>query len=87
MQFYSSCFPPWPCVIPKIVLSCTSRFQYTWLTNTAWCVLVFRERELAAVKINAADVDIIANELEVSFPIFPRVLTCFHEVISAYSAF
>lgn len=25
----------------------------------------FREKELAAVKINAADVDIIANELEV----------------------
>ena len=28
-------------------------------------VFTFRERELAAVKINAADVDIIANELEV----------------------
>lgn len=27
----------------------------------------FREKELAAVKINAADVDIIANELEVRF--------------------
>ena len=26
-----------------------------------------REKELAAVKINAADVDIIANELEVDF--------------------
>lgn len=30
-----------------------------------------REKELAAVKINAADVDIIANELEVGF--FPSL--------------
>jgi hypothetical protein len=30
-------------------------------------VLLDREKELAAVKINAADVDIIANELEVTF--------------------
>lgn len=26
-----------------------------------------REKELAAVKINASDIDVIANELEVSF--------------------
>lgn len=29
----------------------------------------YREKELAAVKINAADVDIIVNELEVSSPL------------------
>jgi hypothetical protein len=33
-------------------------------------VLLYREKELAAVKINAADVDIIANELEVTFLVF-----------------
>ncbi|GAV64356.1 LOW QUALITY PROTEIN: hypothetical protein CFOL_v3_07874 [Cephalotus follicularis] len=32
-----------------------------------WNAMRLREKELAAVKINAADVDIIANELEVSF--------------------
>uniref|UniRef100_A0A2P2KG40 Uncharacterized protein n=1 Tax=Rhizophora mucronata TaxID=61149 RepID=A0A2P2KG40_RHIMU len=32
------------------------------------CIIVpHREKELAAVKINAADADIIANELEVTF--------------------
>ena len=29
-------------------------------------IVCYREKELAAVKINAADVDIIANELEVT---------------------
>lgn len=29
-------------------------------------LVFYREKELAAVKINAADVDIIANELEVN---------------------
>ncbi|KAB2040236.1 hypothetical protein ES319_D02G069000v1 [Gossypium barbadense] len=33
-----------------------------------------RERELAAVKINAADVDIIANELELNKKVAERTL-------------
>ncbi|CAA2976012.1 Hypothetical predicted protein [Olea europaea subsp. europaea] len=38
-----------------------------------------REKELAAVKINAADVDIIANELEVRFLLYNQFSTSFHE--------
>lgn len=34
----------------------------------------YREKELAAVKINAADIDIIANELEVDKKVAERTL-------------
>jgi len=50
-----------PPVLPVFVnlLPCLSKLGYIfWLNH--------REKELAAVKINAADVDIIANELEVT---------------------
>ncbi|CAI8614629.1 unnamed protein product [Vicia faba] len=36
------------------------------------------EKELAAVKINAADVDIIANELELDKKVAERTLRCCH---------
>jgi hypothetical protein len=50
-----------PLVLPVFVICflCLSKLWYAfWLNH--------REKELAAVKINAADVDIIANELEVT---------------------
>ena len=41
--------------------------DFLFRTNVLIC---YREKELAAVKINAAEVDIIANELEVkTFPL------------------
>ena len=40
--------------------------------------LCCREKELAAVKIKAADVDIIANELEVSPILINALLTCMY---------
>jgi len=41
-------------------------FTLIWFISERWYFLPCREKELAAVKIRAADVDIIANELEVS---------------------
>lgn len=37
-------------------------------------IIIYREKELAAVKINAADVDIIANELELDKKVAERTL-------------
>ncbi|KAK7388004.1 hypothetical protein VNO78_22804 [Psophocarpus tetragonolobus] len=39
-----------------------------------WQAMRLREKELAAVKINAADVDIIANELELDKKVAERTL-------------
>ncbi|XP_038906945.1 huntingtin-interacting protein K [Benincasa hispida] len=39
-----------------------------------WNAMMLREKELAAVKINAADVDIIANELELDKKVAERTL-------------
>ncbi|KAH7513479.1 uncharacterized protein LOC107418997 [Ziziphus jujuba] len=39
-----------------------------------WNAMRLREKELAAVKINAADVDIIANELELDKKVAERTL-------------
>ncbi|XP_050219461.1 uncharacterized protein LOC126669872 [Mercurialis annua] len=39
-----------------------------------WNIMRLREKELAAVKINAADVDIIANELELDKKVAERTL-------------
>ncbi|CBI22875.3 hypothetical protein PVL29_005597 [Vitis rotundifolia] len=39
-----------------------------------WNAMRMREKELAAVKINAADVDIIANELELDKKVAERTL-------------
>lgn len=41
--------------------------QHGVFTKDSLYFASFREKELAAVKINAADIDIIANELEVRF--------------------
>ncbi|MED6108905.1 hypothetical protein PIB30_118417 [Stylosanthes scabra] len=39
-----------------------------------WNAMRLREKELAAVKINAADVDVIANELELDKKVAERTL-------------
>ncbi|KAK3410715.1 hypothetical protein EUGRSUZ_J02724 [Eucalyptus grandis] len=46
-----------------------------WLVLTCTSLVLFgREKELAAVKINAADVDIIANKLELDRKVAERTL-------------
>lgn len=53
---------------------------YVYIFQAKFILVIHREKELAAVKINAADVDIIANELEVTFLLFFHA----HEHISNF---
>lgn len=85
----------WHEVLIKILFHLFCFIYYVWLHFKQRCYfLCCREKELAAVKIKAADVDIIANELEVSasyfnqcsfnmyvfwLPKFKRLTICFFQ--------
>ena len=69
----------WHEVLIKILFHFFCFIYYMWLHFKQRCYfLCCREKELAAVKIKAADVDIIANELEVSPILINALLTCMY---------
>jgi len=79
IMHYSVCKPKgtaawffsWKFVPHLLVYFDSSLADTCWMSSlyqlNITLVLLYREKELAAVKINAADVDIIASELEVTF--------------------